>query len=148
MTATPLSGPSIHEPTRLRWTFDNGSSATYDPRRLRGVNVYRETTREFATGDRIQFTAPDRNLGVANRDLGTVTSLENGKIAVRLDGKEERTVSFDPKEYRQFDHVLALYSAERSKAIRAFSTRSRCDRAHSANAVTGTSTSRPKSVSS
>ena len=56
--------------------LDNGSSATYDPRRLRGVNVYRETTREFATGDRIQFTAPDKNLGVANRDLGTVTSLE------------------------------------------------------------------------
>jgi ATP-dependent exoDNAse (exonuclease V) alpha subunit len=83
--------------------LDNGSSATYDPRRLRGVNVYRETTREFATGDRIQFTAPDRDLGVANRDLGTVTSLEHGKIAVRLDGKEERTITFDPKEYRQFD---------------------------------------------
>ncbi len=31
--------------------------------------------REFATGDRIQFTAPDKNLGVANRDLGTVTGL-------------------------------------------------------------------------
>ena len=32
----------------------NGSSVTYDPRRLRGVNVFRETEREFATGDRIQ----------------------------------------------------------------------------------------------
>ena len=90
--------------------LDNGSSATYDPRRLRGVNVYRETTREFASGDRIQFTAPDKNLGVANRDLGTVTSLEDGKIAVRLDGKEERTVTFDPKEYRQFDHGYAVTS--------------------------------------
>jgi conjugative relaxase-like TrwC/TraI family protein len=90
--------------------LDNGLSATYDPRRLRGVNVYRETTREFATGDRIQFTAPDRKLGVANRDLGTITSLEEGKIAVRLDGKEERTVTFDPKEYRQFDHGYAVTS--------------------------------------
>ena len=90
--------------------LDNGSSATYDPRRLRGVNVYRETTREFATGDRIQFTAPDKNLGVANRDLGTVISLEDGKIAVRLDGKEGRAVTFDPNEYRQFDHGYAVTS--------------------------------------
>ncbi len=90
--------------------LDNGSSATYDPRRLRGVNVYRETTREFATGDRIQFTAPDKNLGVANRDLGTVTSLRDGKIAVLLDGKEERTVTFDPKTYRHYDHGYAVTS--------------------------------------
>jgi conjugative relaxase-like TrwC/TraI family protein len=90
--------------------LDNGSSATYDPRRLRGVNVYTETTREFATGDRIQFTAPERTLGVANRDLGTVTSLEDGKIAVRLDGKDERTITFDPTKYSQFDHGYAVTS--------------------------------------
>jgi conjugative relaxase-like TrwC/TraI family protein len=90
--------------------LDTGSSVTYDPRRLRGVNVYRETTREFATGDRIQFTAPDKNLGVANRDLGTVKSLADGMIEVRLDGKKERTVTFDPKEYRQFDHGYAVTS--------------------------------------
>jgi hypothetical protein len=82
----------------------NGSSVTYDPRRLRGVNVYRETTREFPTGDRLQFTAPSKELGVANRDLGTVLRVEDGRIALRLDGKEERTVTFDPNVYRQFDH--------------------------------------------
>ena len=43
--------------------LENGSSVTYDPRRLRGVNVFRETEREFATGDRIQFTAPNKDLG-------------------------------------------------------------------------------------
>ena len=90
--------------------LDNGSSATYDPRRLRGVNVYRETTRELATGDRIEFTAPDKDLGVANRDLGTVTSLEDGKIAVRLEGKERCAVTFDLNEYRQFGHVYAVTS--------------------------------------
>ncbi len=90
--------------------LENGSSATYDPRRLRGVNVYRETTREFAGGDRIQFTAPDKSLGVANRDLGTVVGLDDGKIAVRLDGKEDRTVVFDPNQYRQFDHGYAVTS--------------------------------------
>ena len=35
--------------------------ATYDPRRLTGVNVYREVTQAFAAGDRIQFTAPDKS---------------------------------------------------------------------------------------
>src|ERR1700710_449752 len=41
-----------------RWTveFSNGSSVEYDPKRVYGVNVYRETSREFATGDRLQFS--------------------------------------------------------------------------------------------
>ncbi len=36
---------------------DGGKAITYDPKRLKGVNAYRETDKEFATGDRIQFTA-------------------------------------------------------------------------------------------
>ena len=39
---------------------EDGSSVSYDPRRLRGVNVFREANKEFATGDRIQFTAPNK----------------------------------------------------------------------------------------
>ncbi len=90
--------------------LDNGASVTYDPRRLRGVNAYREVAREFATGDRIQFTAQEKNLGVANRDLGSVTSLEPGKVTVQLDGKNERTISFDPAKMRGFDHGYAVTS--------------------------------------
>ncbi|MBB5346182.1 conjugative relaxase-like TrwC/TraI family protein [Edaphobacter lichenicola] len=90
--------------------LENGSSVTYDPRRLRGVNVFRETEREFATGDRIQFTAPNKDLGLANRDLGTVFGLEDEKMTVRLDGKAERTVTFDAAEFRQFDHGYAVTS--------------------------------------
>ena len=33
----------------------NGELATYDPRRLTGVSVYREIDREFSVGDRVQF---------------------------------------------------------------------------------------------
>lgn len=88
----------------------NGSSVTYDPRRLRGVQVFRETDREFATGDRIQMTSTNRELGVANRDLGTITSIENGRMSVRMDGKAERTISFDTAEFRQFDHGYAVTS--------------------------------------
>src|ERR1700733_2968039 len=90
--------------------LENASSVTYDPRRLRGVNVFRETEREFATGDRIQFTAPNKDLGLANRDLGTVLGHEGGNITVRLDGKAERTVTFDTAEFRQFDHGFSVTS--------------------------------------
>jgi len=82
----------------------------YDPRRLRGVNVYREVLREFAAGERIQFTARDKDLGVNNRDLGTITKIERAQITVRMDGKEERTFSFDPSKMRHFDHGYAVTS--------------------------------------
>jgi len=90
--------------------LENGTSVTYDPRRLRGVQVFRETEREFATGDRIQMTSTNRELGVANRDLGTITGIENGQMSVRMDGKAERTISFDTAEFRQFDHGYAVTS--------------------------------------
>jgi hypothetical protein len=90
--------------------LQNGSSVTYDPRRLMGVNVLREMEREFATGDRLQFTVSNKELGVANRDLGTVTAIEDGKMAVSLDGKTQRIVTFDPEEFRQFDHGYAFTS--------------------------------------
>jgi conjugative relaxase-like TrwC/TraI family protein len=90
--------------------LESGSSVTYDPRRLRGVNVFREVEREFATGDRLQFTVPNEDLGVANRDLGTITAIEDGKMTVRLDVKTQRTVTFDTAEFRQFDHGYAVTS--------------------------------------
>jgi len=90
--------------------LDSGSTVTYDPRRLRGVNVFREVEREFATGDRLQFTAPNKTLGVANRDLGTVVNLEKYKMSVQLDGKTQRTVAFNIAEFRQFDHGYAVTS--------------------------------------
>jgi hypothetical protein len=88
----------------------NGTSVTYDPRRLRGVNVFRDTEREFATGDRIQVTSPNKELGVANRDLGTIIEMKDGQISVRMDGKREHVVSFDPSSFRQFDHGYAVTS--------------------------------------
>jgi conjugative relaxase-like TrwC/TraI family protein len=88
----------------------NGSSVSYDPRRLQGVNVFREVERKFATGDRVQFVAANKNLGVANRDLGTIAAMNNGQISVKMDGKTERTVTFDPREFPQFDHGYAVTS--------------------------------------
>ena len=89
---------------------EDGKAITYDPKRLKGVNAYRETQKDFAVGDRIQFTAKDKELGVNNRDLGIITKLETGQVTVQLDGKTERTVQFDPVKMRHLDHGYAVTS--------------------------------------
>jgi ATP-dependent exoDNAse (exonuclease V) alpha subunit len=90
---------------------NNGEQITYDPARLRGISAYREIEREFAIGDRIGFTAPIRTLHVANRDLGTLQHIgEDGRMTVRMDGKKEKSVTFDPSAMRHFDHGYAVTS--------------------------------------
>lgn len=92
---------------------DSGEFITYDARRLAGVSVFRETAHDFSVGDRIQFTAPDKSLGVANRDLAVIESISpDGKIAARLD--DNRQIEFNSAEHRHFDHGYAVtsYSAQ------------------------------------
>jgi conjugative relaxase-like TrwC/TraI family protein len=90
---------------------ENGEQVTYNPARLRGISAYREIEREFAIGDRIQMTAPNRELGVANRDLGTIQQIDaGGRITVRMDGDKEKSNTFDPREMRHFDHGYAVTS--------------------------------------
>lgn len=89
----------------------NGEQVTYDPSRLRGISAYREVEREFAIGDRIQMTAPNRGLGVANRDLGTVQQIDEvGRMTVCMDGGKAKAITFDPREMRHFDHGYAVTS--------------------------------------
>src|SRR5271166_5520178 len=86
-----------------------GRQVTYDPRRLQGVSVYREAAREFAEGERVQFTAPSKDLHVANRELGTIMRLdERGDIAVHTDSG--RLVEFQLKGHPHLDHGYAVTS--------------------------------------
>jgi conjugative relaxase-like TrwC/TraI family protein len=87
----------------------SGEAISYDPRRLAGVSVYREVPHEFSVGDRIQFTAPDRSLGVANRDLAIIESIApDGRLAARLE--DNRQLEFNPADHRHFDHGYAVTS--------------------------------------
>ena len=89
----------------------DGQEVTYDPSRLRGIAAYREIEREFAIGDKIQFTAPQRDLQVANRDLGTIQHIgADGKVSVRMEGTKDRIIRFDANEMRHFDHGYAVTS--------------------------------------
>ena len=65
---------------------ENGEHVTYDPRRLHGVTLYRETERAFSKGDRVQFTAPNREQRIANRELGTIEKMNSSSnVQVHLD---------------------------------------------------------------
>ena len=87
----------------------NGEQVSYDPSRLRGIGAYRKIEREFSVGDRLQFTAPNRELRVANRDLGTIEQISrDGQFAVRMDNG--KTVSFDGDQMLHFDHGYAVTS--------------------------------------
>jgi conjugative relaxase-like TrwC/TraI family protein len=87
----------------------NGEQVSYDPSRLRGISAYREIEREFSVGDRLQFTAPNRELRVANRDLGAIEQISrDGQLTVRMDNG--KSVSFDGDRMRHFDHGYAVTS--------------------------------------
>jgi ATP-dependent exoDNAse (exonuclease V) alpha subunit len=65
--------------------------------------------RDFSVGDRIQFTAPDKSLGIANRDLAIVETVHlDGRLSARLDNN--RQIEFNASEHRHFDHGYAVTS--------------------------------------
>jgi conjugative relaxase-like TrwC/TraI family protein len=87
----------------------NHELAAYDPRRLTGVSVYQEIDREFSVGERIQFTAPDKSLGVANRDLGLIEAIHpDGRVTASL--SDGRRIKFNAGEHPHIDHGYAVTS--------------------------------------
>ncbi|MGA8026755.1 MAG: MobF family relaxase [Bryobacteraceae bacterium] len=88
----------------------DGQVVTYDPERLKGVSIYEPEIRSFAEGDRVQFTTPWKDKAVSNRDLGTITYLdEHGNVRVQLDDSE-RTVGWNLRENQHLDHAYAMTS--------------------------------------
>jgi len=88
---------------------ENDEQVSYDPRRLHGVTLYRETERGFSQGDRVQFTAPNRERHIANRELGTVEKIDDsGNLQLRLDSG--RSVAFNIEENPHLDYGYAVTS--------------------------------------
>jgi len=88
---------------------ENGQRLSYDPRRLQGVTLYREAERAFSEGDRIQFTAPNREQHVANRELGTIEKLDDsGNLQIHLDSG--RMIAFSVQENRHLGYGYAVTS--------------------------------------
>src|SRR5439155_1447486 len=88
---------------------ESGEKISYDPRRLQGVTLYRETERAFSKGERVQFTAPNREQHIANRELGTIEKMnDSANLQVHLDSG--RTVSLNIKENPHLDYGYAVTS--------------------------------------
>jgi ATP-dependent exoDNAse (exonuclease V) alpha subunit len=87
----------------------NGAKVSYDPRRLQGVTLYEEVERAFGEGDRVEFTAPNPELRVANRELGTIKKIDaGGNLQVNLDSG--RAVAFKIQENPHLDYGYAVTS--------------------------------------
>jgi conjugative relaxase-like TrwC/TraI family protein len=89
---------------------EDGQQVTYDPKRLHGIAAYREIARDFAEGDRLQFTVSKPDMEIRNRDLGTVERIDGTNMTVRTDGDKARSLTFDTAEMRHFDHGYAVTS--------------------------------------
>jgi conjugative relaxase-like TrwC/TraI family protein len=89
---------------------EDGHQVTYDPKRLHGIAAYREIGRDFAEGDRLQFTVSKPDMDIKNRDLGTVERIDGTNMTVRMDGDKARTLTLDTSEMRHFDHGYAVTS--------------------------------------
>lgn len=99
-----------HEQNLLTVQTEAGQLITYDPSRLRGVSVYTTERRSFGQRERVQFTAPWKAKGISNRDMGTVTDIdEHGNVSVRLDGSG-RTVKWNLKRNKHLDYAYAMTS--------------------------------------
>lgn len=97
----------------------NGTELTYDPRRLRGVAVYHESERQFSEGERVQFTAPSKELHVANRELGIITQLEeHGHIEIRTDSGRMVRLEIEEHPHLDYGYAVTTHSSQGQTADR------------------------------
>ncbi len=76
--------------------------------------IFREEQREFATGERIRFTAAIPEQGIANRAFGTVSgrSEDRKSLEVTLDSRKQ--VQLTPDQAKHIDYGYAVSSPART----------------------------------
>jgi conjugative relaxase-like TrwC/TraI family protein len=93
---------------RLTIRTSDGRTVEYFPSRLTGVALFRSEQRAFSPGDRIQFRAPDRTLGVANGEFATIVAINSLRTSLRMD--DGREIGAAPERLRHIDHGYASTS--------------------------------------
>jgi len=80
-----------------------GQRLEYDPSRRSGCAVYRESERQLAAGDSVQFTAKWADQKINNREMATVQAVDKeGNLQLRTESGRE--VRFNASEFRHLEH--------------------------------------------
>jgi len=96
---------------------ENGQRLSYDPCRLQGVTLYREAERAFREGDRIQFTAPNRDQRVANRELGTLEKIDDsGNLRIHLDSGRLTAFNIRENPHLVYGYAVTSHSSQEQTA--------------------------------
>jgi ATP-dependent exoDNAse (exonuclease V) alpha subunit len=107
--STRRFGASDSAKNRLTVRLQDETERIYDPRRQRGVSVFREELRRFSVGDRIQFTAPANDLKIANRELGAIIDIEGaGRLTLKM--ASGHSLHIDPNKHPHLDYGYAMTS--------------------------------------
>ncbi|HLW70091.1 MAG TPA: MobF family relaxase [Candidatus Binataceae bacterium] len=96
----------------LTVTAPDGRRLEYNPVRLFGVEVFREEKRFLSRGDRIQFRAPDRALGLANGEFATIRAIDARRAVVHLDNGKQLSVASDRLRHIDYGYASTSHSAQ------------------------------------
>ena len=97
---------------------ERGEAVTYDPSRLSGVEVFHQERRVLGAGDRIQFRAPDRALGVANGEFAIVIAIDDRKARLRIDNGREISAAIDRLKHIDYGYASTSHSSQGSTVDR------------------------------
>jgi hypothetical protein len=90
---------------------DDGRTLTYDPARTGGgVAVFEKRIQKLAVGEHVQFTAPDKDLGVTNRNTGVIRSLDRGGNIEVVLNDTGRAVHWNLRDNRHLDYAYVSTS--------------------------------------
>jgi conjugative relaxase-like TrwC/TraI family protein len=90
----------------------DGQRIAYNPRRLSGVEVFRRDQRVFANGDRIQFRAPDRALGIANGEFASIVAIDDRRALLRLHAGSEVSAALQRLRHIDYGYASTSHSSQ------------------------------------
>jgi ATP-dependent exoDNAse (exonuclease V) alpha subunit len=96
------------EANLLTVSVPDGRRIEYNRVRLFGVGVFREEKRTIARGERIQFRAPEKALGLANGEFANIDAIDDRRAVLRLDNGRQLSAALD--RLRHIDHGYASTS--------------------------------------
>ncbi len=91
---------------------ERGQTVSYDPSRLSGVEVFHQERRVLGAGDRIQFRAPDRALGVANGEFATITAIDDHRARLRIDNGRQISAAIARLKHIDYGYASTSHSSQ------------------------------------